>query len=121
MFNDGDESDNGLYNKYTEVFTKKSKEELLKKAQISNVEGMMEIKNYKNNPVMLNLDEFAFLSQEMIQFLLKKDPSYLLGIFSPGMSLCFTITEPDPKNFVPKVSEPKLGSVVSADQNQLEI
>ena len=44
LFSVDDDSDDGLYNKYTEVFTKKSKEELKNKAH-QNIEGMMEIKN----------------------------------------------------------------------------
>ena len=53
--------------------------------------------------------------------MLKSDPSFIASIFTPGVSLYFTITEPDPKTFVPKVSEPKLGSVLSSEQDKLEI
>lgn len=81
--------------------------------------GILELLNQKNGLVIINLDNYLYLSNDQVKLLA---PENVKVIFKVGTEICFRLTEPCLQTFVPKVSEAKLGSVKALNaQNVLTI
>jgi hypothetical protein len=105
------EEDTGFYNKYTEVYTKNAKKKQQMTESIFTSGGMLEVLNQKNLLIILNLDNYVYLSPEILP---KIKPDELKSfLINNQTELCFRITEPSMETFVPKVSEPKIGTLLS--------
>lgn len=63
------DDDNQLYNRYTEVFTKDSKKQAQMTESLFTSGGLLEIMNQRNLLVILNLDNFVYLSPEHVSAL----------------------------------------------------
>ncbi len=73
--------------------------------------GMLEVLNQKNLLIILNLDNYVYLSPEILS---KIKPDELNPyLVNNQTELCFRITEPSMETFVPKVSEPKIGTLLA--------
>lgn len=104
------EPDDQLYNRYTEVFTKESKKKQVDKDSIFTSGGLLEIMDMRNRLVILNLDNYVYFSSENLQTL-KDNQTFKDLALKQGTEICFRITEPCLETFVPKVSEPKIGTI----------
>ncbi len=85
---------------------------------IFNSGGLLEILNQKNLLIILNLENYVYLSPEVL-LMVKLDE--LLPYLSENTEVCFRITEPSMETFIPKVSEPKIGNVVSCISENINI
>eukprot|EP00347_Sterkiella_histriomuscorum_P000160 403376943 len=115
------DNDEGLYNKFTEVYTietKKLQEQQNKnKASSPQLQGLLELSNYKNHPVVVNLYDFIHLTSAQILNISAEIWDYI----HQNQDVCFQITEPDLVTCIPKVSELKLGQITSFDKEQNEL
>lgn len=75
----------------------------------------MELKNNKNGPVIFHIENFVYFDSKKLRELTPDDRLY--NLLAPNQVLCFTITEPDPMTFIPKVSEPRLGKILDKDES----
>jgi hypothetical protein len=70
---------------------------------------MIQLINFKNKPVLLNPENFQYLSQAQLQEV--QSDLFAKGLIKAGLELVFWLTEPCPVTYVPKISEGKLGTV----------
>jgi len=68
--------------------------------------------------IILNLENYVYLSPEVLQ---KVKLDELLPYLSENTEVCFRITEPSLETFIPNVSEPKIGNVVSCISENINI
>ncbi len=80
--------------------------------------GLLEILNQKNLLIILNLENYFYLSPELLQKVKLDDLKPYLG---ENTEVCFRITEPSLETFIPKVSEPKIGHVVNCIGDTINI
>lgn len=92
------------------MYTKNAKQKQQMTESIFTSGGLLEVLNQKNLLIILNLDNYVYLSP---QVLAKVKLSQLAPYLTKGHSeICFRITEPSLETFVPKVSEPKIGTLL---------
>ena len=83
--------------------------------------GLLEVLNQKNLLIILNLDNYVYISPQILSTINIDQLSPYL--FRNKTEICFRITEPSLETFVPQVSEPKIGTLIDyhEDSSILEI